>query len=66
MKKNILTIGLVVLAILVLSLLRTNYKEHNLKRTISACVLAKKQTSTSFNLEEAKKFCEEEIKNKVE
>ena len=42
--------------------LKTNFSEYNIKKSISACVVAKKRTSTSFDLEEAKKFCEKEIR----
>ena len=38
------------------------YSDHNLNRTIQACMVAKKQTSETFNHEKAKKFCKEEIK----
>ena len=47
--------------IIVFYFLRTGFKEYNLKKTISACILAQKQTSQSFDLEKAKKFCKEEI-----
>ena len=40
------------------------YSDHNLKKTVAACVLAQKQTSNSFNLEDAKQFCEEKIRKK--
>ena len=46
-------------------LIRTNYSDHTLKKTISACVLAQKQTSKSFNREQAKKYCEKEIKKSI-
>ena len=37
----------------------------NLNRTISACMVAQKQTSTSFDPDKARKYCEEEIKKKI-
>ena len=37
------------------------FKEHNLKKTISACIVAQKQTSESFDPEKAKKICEKRI-----
>ena len=46
-------------------LFRDEFKEYNLKKTISACVLAQKQTSQSFDIEKAKKFCEKEIRESV-
>ena len=51
--------------IIVIYLLRTGFSEYNLKKTISACVLAQKQTSQSFDIEKAKKFCEKEIRESV-
>ena len=40
---------------------RTMFKEHNLKKTISACIVAEKQTSESFDPVKAKKMCEKRI-----
>ena len=56
MKKNIITIILIIVGIIVLFLIRSNYSDHNLKRTVEACVLAKKQTTKNFNRQEAKKI----------
>ena len=61
MKNKIITFGLLIVCIIILMLIRTNYSDHTLKKTISACVLAQKQTSKSFNLEESKKFCKDKI-----
>ena len=61
MKNKIITFGLLIVCIIILILIRTNYSDHTLKKTISACVLAQKQTSKSFNLEESKKFCKDKI-----
>ena len=62
MKKKITTIIFIILGILVLLFIRSNYSDHNLKRTVEACMLATKQTSKNFNKEEARKYCEEQIK----
>ena len=65
MKNKILTVILVIFGIIILFLFRNIYSDHNLKKTVAACVLAQKQTSNSFNTEEAKQFCEDKIrKNK--
>ena len=61
MKNKIITFGLLIVCIIILMLIRTNYSDHTLKKTISACVLAQKQTSKSFNLEESKKLCKDKI-----
>jgi len=62
MKNKILKLILILFVILVIYFLRTNFSEYNLKKTISACVLAQKSTSESFDLEKATKYCEEKIR----
>ena len=37
------------------------YSDHNLNRTIQACMVAQKQTSETFDAEKSKKFCKEKI-----
>ena len=66
MKNKILKIIFILAVILILYLLRINFSEYNLKKTVSACMLAKKQTSKSFDLEKAKKFCEKAIRKQKE
>ena len=61
MKNNLKVIALVILGIVVLIIFQTKYSDHNLNKTISACIVAQKQTSKSFNLEESKKFCKAKI-----
>ena len=65
MKNKIITFGLLIVCIIILILIRTNYSDHTLMKTISACVIAQKQTSKSFNREQAKKHCEKEIKKSL-
>ena len=38
------------------------YSDHNLNRTIAACMVAQGQTEKSFDAEKSRKFCKEEIK----
>ena len=38
------------------------YNDHNLNRTVDACMLAQKQISEIFDAEKSKKFCKEKIK----
>ena len=38
------------------------YSDHNLNRTIQACMVAQKQTSETFDVEKSKKLCKEKIK----
>jgi|TARA_B100001029_G_scaffold148318_1_gene129472 hypothetical protein len=65
MKNKFLPIILLVLAIIVLFLVNLKYKNHNLNKVIEACVVAQKQTSKNFNINEAKKYCEKEIKARM-
>ena len=58
MKKNILLVIFLIIALFVIS----KFSDHNLKKTISACILAKLQTAESPDVEIAKKVCEERIK----
>ena len=65
MNNNLKMATLIIFGVIVLYLFQTKYSDHNLNKTISACVVAKKQTSKSFDLKHAKKFCEEEIKKSL-
>ena len=62
MKNKTLTVISLIVMIIILLLFRNIYSDHNLKKTVAACVLAQKQTSNSFNVEEAKQFCEDKIR----
>ena len=65
MNNNLKMIALIIFGVIVLYIFQTNYSDHNLNKTISACVVAQKQTSKSFDLNQAKKFCEKEIKKSL-
>ena len=53
------TVIFVMAVIIILFLARSMYSEHNLKKIISACILAQTQTSS---IEEAKKICVDRFK----
>ena len=57
-KKIILFVIFVAVAMFII----LKYSDHNLNRTIQACMVAQKQTSKTFDAEKAKKFCKEQIK----
>ena len=59
MKKNILIFFFVIIGILVIY----NFKDHNQKRAIEACVAGSKTLEKPMTVPEAKIFCEEQIKN---
>ena len=54
-----------IIAIILLYFARNNYKEFNINKSISACVLAQKQTSTNYDKDLIKKQCEEKIKKSL-
>ena len=58
MKKNILLVIFIIIAVFVIS----KFSDHNLKKTISACIVAQIQTGESPDDEKAKKVCEERVK----
>ena len=62
MKNKTKNIILLIVGIVFLLIASTMFKEHNLKKTISACIVAEKQTSESFDPEKAKKMCEKRMK----
>ena len=53
------TVITVIVVIIILFLVRNIYSDYNLKKTVTACMLAQTQTS---NLEEAKQFCVDKFK----
>ena len=53
------TVISVIIVIIILFLARSMYSEHNLKKIISACILAQSQASS---IEEAKKICVNKFK----
>ena len=65
MNNNLKMIALIIFGIIVLYIFQIKYSDHNLNKSISACIVAQKQTSKSFDLKQAKKFCEEEIKKSL-
>ena len=65
MSNNLKMAVLIIFGVIVLYLFQTKYSDHNLNKTISACVVAQKQTSKSFDLKQSKKFCEEKIKKSL-
>ena len=65
MTNNFKMMAVIIFGIIVLIIFQTKYSDYNLNKTISACVVAQKQTSKSFDLKQAKKFCEEEIRKSL-
>ena len=66
MNKKILNyIIFITIALILLYFARNNYKDFNINKAISACVLAKMQTNENTNKDLVKKKCEEEIRKSI-
>lgn len=61
MNNNLKMIALIIFAVIVLYIFQLKYSDHNLNKSISACIVAQKQISESFDPEKAKKMCEKRI-----
>ena len=59
MKKNILIFFFVIIGIFIIY----NFKDHNQKRAIEACVAGTKTLEKPMTASEARLFCEKQIKN---
>ena len=59
MIKNILTVVFLIVAMFVIY----NFKDHNQKRAIEACVAGSKTLEKPMTASEARIFCEKQIKN---
>tara|TARA_B100001123_G_scaffold166485_1_gene191748 strand:+ start:159 stop:365 length:207 start_codon:yes stop_codon:yes gene_type:complete len=66
MKKIFFNFFIILFGIIIIYFLKTSFSEYNLDRTVSACILAQKQTTKSFDLKKSKKYCEEEVRKKKE
>ena len=66
LKRNLLRLFAILFAIITIYFLKNNFTEYNLSKSISACVLAQKKTSKSFDLEKSKKYCEETVRKQKE
>ena len=58
--KNILTIILIIIGIYFIF----NFRDHNFKRSIDACIAGSQKLDQPMTIEEAKRFCEEKIISK--
>tara|TARA_Y100001954_G_C15430450_1_gene416644 strand:+ start:330 stop:518 length:189 start_codon:yes stop_codon:yes gene_type:complete len=58
--KNVLTIILILVGLYFIF----NFRDHNFKRAIDACVAGSKKLEKPMTVEEAKSFCKERIMNK--
>ena len=59
-KKNILIIIFIILGLYVI----LDFRDHNFKRATDACMAGSQKLEQPMTQQEAKKFCEDKIKNK--
>ena len=55
----------IIIALILLYFARHNYRDFNINKAISACILAQKQTLANFDKDLVKKKCEEDIKKSL-
>jgi len=65
MSNNIKILIFIIIGIIALYFTKVNYNDYNRNKSILACVIAQKQKSENITSEEAKKYCEEEIKKNL-
>ena len=58
--KNILIIVFIIVGLYIV----LDFRDHNFKRATDACIAGSQKLEQPMTIEEAKKFCENEIKNK--
>tara|TARA_Y100001936_G_C15806060_1_gene524087 strand:- start:433 stop:621 length:189 start_codon:yes stop_codon:yes gene_type:complete len=58
--KNILIIIFIIVGLYVV----LDFRDHNFKRATDACIAGSQKLEQPMTIEEAKKFCEDKIKNK--
>ena len=58
--KNIITIILIIVGLYFIF----NFRDHNFKRAIDACIAGSQKLEKPMTVQEAKKFCEDKIMNK--
>ena len=66
MKKNFLKLIYILIVIIIIYFAKTNFSEYNIEKSISACVMAQKMTSESFDLEKSRKYCEGQVTKQKE
>ena len=65
MTNNFKMVVLIILGIIVLYIFQIKNSDYNLNRTISECMVGLKKTSKSYDPDQAKKLCREEIEKKI-
>ncbi len=58
--KNIIIIVFIVVGLIIIY----NFRDHNQKRAIDACIAGSQKLDQPMTVQEAKQFCENKIRNK--
>ena len=66
LKRNLLRFIAILFVAILVYFAKTNFSEYNIEKSISACVMAQKMTSESFDLEKSRKYCEGQVKKQKE
>ena len=66
MKDKISKLIIILFGVIIIYFAKTEFSEHNLKKSISACLVVQKRILESFNLEISKKYCEEQVRKQKE
>ena len=66
MKDKISKLIIILFGVIIIYFAKTEFSEHNLKKSISACLVVQKRILESFNLEKSKKYCEERVRKQKE
>ena len=66
MEKTFKLIIFILVGIILIYFLKTNFTEYNLEKSINACIVAQKRTSETFDLGKAKKYCDEQVRKQKE
>ncbi len=65
MTNNIKMLGIIIFGVIVLYYFNLKNSDHNINKSISACIVAQKKTLKSFDLEKSKIYCEKKVKKMV-
>ena len=60
MFKNILIFISIIIGMIII----LNFSDYNFKRAVDACLAGSQKLSKNIDIKDAKKFCEEQIRNK--
>tara|TARA_B100000953_G_C17874812_1_gene375987 strand:+ start:339 stop:548 length:210 start_codon:yes stop_codon:yes gene_type:complete len=66
LKRNLLRFIAILFVAILVYFAKTNFSEYNKEKSISACVMAQKMTSESFDLEKSRKYCEGQVTKQKE